>query len=84
MMSVQAHSHAYCEPRVNNAEKYLKVEVGYPSETEELLIQYAEDPDCLTDTIYAYVPSMVVTTIIAKHGGMIQGELPPGVVPIKA
>ena len=83
-MSVQAHSLAYCNPRNNNAEKYLEVEVGYPSEVEELLLKYAEDPECPTDTIYAYVPVMVVTTIIAKHGGIVQGDLPPCVIYLKA
>ncbi|MED5369002.1 MAG: hypothetical protein VX978_05865 [Pseudomonadota bacterium] len=30
-MSVQAHNGAYCSPRIDNAESYDEVEVGFPS-----------------------------------------------------
>jgi hypothetical protein len=33
-----------------------------------------------TDTVYAYVPVDIVTLVIAKHGGMVSGEVPPGVI----
>ena len=35
-MSVQANDSAYCSPRINNAERYTSVEIGFPSEKEEL------------------------------------------------
>ena len=44
-MSVQAHGGAYCSPRINNAEKYTAVEVGFPNREEPLLMDFAEDPD---------------------------------------
>ena len=28
-MSVQAHNGAYCSPRIDNAEKYTHVEIGF-------------------------------------------------------
>lgn len=83
-MSVQAHYGAYCEPRINHAPVYQKVEVGFPSAEEPLLMDYADEPFKPTATVYAYVPVHVVTTIIAKHGGMTSGSVPPGVATLRA
>jgi len=85
IMSVQAHDGAYCEPRNDNAEKYTAVEVGFPSEREELIMSWIDgfdnDP---TDTVYAYVPVTVVTDVIVKHGGIVSGEVPRGVIAVPA
>ena len=78
-MSVQAFDGAYCLPREDNAPKYSEVEIGYPSEPDSLLTPYAENPNGLTDTVYAYVPVETVFLVISKHGGMVSGEVPPGV-----
>ena len=81
-MSVQANEYAYCEPRHSDAKVYTTVEIGYPSQREELLMEYAEssyndtDP---TDTVYAYVPVALVFAVIVKHGGMVSGHLPNGI-----
>ena len=83
-MSVQAHEGGYCSPRINDAERYTAVEVGYPSREEPLLMPYCEEPECPTETVYGYVPSHVVTTVIAKHGGMVEGEVPNGVARLEA
>ena len=77
-MSVQASSTAYCSPRINGA-KYYEVEVGYPSKVEPLLIDYAEEPNKPTKTVYGYVPVNTVYLIITKHGGMTDGQVPSGV-----
>lgn len=77
-MSVQANSRAYCYPR-EKVGPYEKVEVGFPNKVEPLLLKYAENPDEPTRTVYGYVPKSVVTAVIAKHGGMISGDLPEGV-----
>ena len=71
-MSVQAHYGAYCAPRVDHTDTdyYFEVEVGFPSEREELLMEYVVDCDKPTDTIYAYVPAGVVQEVIEKHGGI--------------
>ncbi len=82
-MSVQAHDGAYCIPRTNGAEKYSQVEIGFPSQQEELIMPWCEAPDEPTDTVYGYVPVDVVTNVIVKHGGMVEGEVPPGVIPIR-
>lgn len=78
-MSVQANWGAYCEPRRDGAQAYTEVEVGYPSKAEPLLQRWIESPDRPTDTVYGYVPSTVVRSVIDKHGGMVEGEVPPGV-----
>ena len=83
-MSVQAHQGGYCTPRMDKAERYTAVEVGYPSKVEPLLMPYCEDPDDPTETVYGYVPSQIVTTVIAKHGGMVEGEVPRGVAELRA
>jgi len=67
-LSVQANYGAYCTPRSNEG-PYLAVEVGFPSASEPLLLGYAEDVDCPTDTVYPYTPITVVEAVIAKHGG---------------
>jgi hypothetical protein len=77
-MSVQASAGNYCTPRISNAKRYDTVEVGFPSSEEPLLMEYADETNW-TDTVYGFVPVQVVTNIIAKHGGMVEGEVPPGI-----
>jgi len=78
-MSVQASEFSYCEPRVTGASRYTAVEVGYPSQREELLMQWCEDAGEPTETVYGWVPSQTVALVVAKHGGVVSGELPAGV-----
>lgn len=68
-MSVQASEFHYCTPRENTG-PYVNFEVGYPSEPEELIIKYAEDPKDPTGTVYGWVPVEVIDQVIAKHGGI--------------
>jgi hypothetical protein len=75
-MSVQASDVAYSAPR-NNMGPYTAVEVGYPSSEDSILLQYAENPDHPTDSIYSWVPIETVQQCIEAHGGMVSGELPP-------
>ncbi len=84
MMSVQAHDGAYCSPRIDNAPSYDEVEVGFPSSAEPLLMQWCEDKNEPTCTVYGYVPAQVVINVIAKHGGMVEGELPAGIPALRA
>lgn len=78
-MSVQASEFSYCEPRVTGASRYTAVEVGFPSQREELLQPFAEDAEQPTETVYGWVPSQTVALVIAKHGGAVSGEVPAGV-----
>ena len=83
-MSVQAHDGAYCTPRCDGASKYTHVEVGFPSQREDMLMKFAEEPDCPTQTVYGWVPVQTVTNVLVKHGGIVDGEVPRGVAPIPA
>jgi len=83
-MSVQANEGAYCTPRIDFAANYTEVEVGFPSQKEDLLMKWAESPDSPTETVYGWVPRTVITLVVAKHGGIVDGELPPGIPYLKA
>jgi len=83
-MSVQANETAYCSPRIDNAERYTAVEVGYPSAQESLLMEWAENSNRPTDTVYGWVPTERIALVCAKHGGIVSGELPAGIPYIEA
>ena len=67
-MSVQASEYAYCSPRENRGPHY-EFEVGFPSEREPLLMEWAEQAEDPTGTVYGYVPANVIDEVIKKHGG---------------
>lgn len=69
-ISVQANESAYCQPTQNSAWPYKMVELGYPSERDDLIIDYAKNADIPTRTIYPYVPVDLVVSLIEKHGGI--------------
>ena len=83
-MSAQANHGAYCVPRVDDAPRYTQVEVGYPSHPEPLLLEWAENKDKPTDTVYPYVPVHQISLVCVKHGGIISGGLPTGIAVIEA
>ena len=68
-MSVQASEYTYCTPRINDARHYSAVEIGFPSEREEMIMNYAEDANNPTGTVYGWAPVEIVDAVIAKHGG---------------
>ena len=84
-LSVIAGAGTYCTPRPacpyggNEVSEdypgsYTEVEVGYPSERPEpwsTWVEYVEDPDRPTGTVYAYVPAEVVPDLIGLHGGEV-------------
>jgi len=75
-MSVQGSERNYCEPQ-DNAGPYEAVEIGFPNAPEPLIAGYAEEPDMPTETVYGWVPVGIVQAVIIKHGGVVEGELPP-------
>jgi len=83
-MSVQANEFAYCSPRATGSIKYTSVEVGYPSQPEPLLVEWVEDPEKPTNTVYGYVPAQRISLVCAKHGGIVSGDLPAGIPYIEA
>ena len=78
-MSVQVGYSLYSTPK-KVAKRYSAVEIGYPSDHEPLIEEYAEcytfeelDID-FTDTIYPYVPVKIVDKVLKKHGGIEMTE----------
>jgi hypothetical protein len=70
-VSVQASATHYCTPRDNEG-PYTHFELGFPSQADELIQVYAEDPSKPTDTVYPWVPLETVLTLLAKHGGRVE------------
>ena len=68
-MSVQASETHYCHPRQNRG-PYFDVEIGFPSQPEPLIMEYAEDTNDYTGMVYGYVPVSIVDAVIEKHGGL--------------
>ena len=72
-MSVQVGYSLYSTPK-KVAKRYSNVEVGFPSDHEPLIEEYAEifseDVPDYTDTVYPYVPVKVVNEVLKKHGGI--------------
>ena len=76
-MSVQVGYSLYSTPK-KIAKRYSAVEIGFPSEPEELIKEWAEflpfseedeEPD-YTDTVYPYVPVKLVDKVLKRHGGI--------------
>ena len=70
-VSVQASATHYCFPQENGLEEYKKVELGFPSAEDPLIMEYAESPETPTATVYGCVPVKVVCELIEKHGGIV-------------
>lgn len=69
-ISIQANQTAYCSPRINSADQYQEVELGYPNISDNLLEDYAEDPEGPLATVYGHVPVAIVDQLLEKHGGI--------------
>ena len=80
-MSVQVGFSLYSTPK-KVAKRYSGVEIGFPSEHESLIEEYAEtfyqedgeDVTDYTDTVYPYVPVKIVDKVLKKHGGIDMTE----------
>lgn len=71
-ISVQASECHYTSPRRNfkDAIMYDKMELGFPNKEESLILEYAENPEKPTETVYGYVPVEIINEVILKHGGL--------------
>ena len=70
-VSIQ-HSHThYCSPRIDGAQNYLSVEVGYPSEEPPEHWAKWRDGD---DDVWGYVPMEDIEEWVAAHGGITYPE----------
>ena len=79
-VSIQAGETKYSQPRSNEEGTiYSSVELGFPSQGDFIISQYAENPSAPTETVYGYVPVEDVYLLLTKHGGVVSGEVPLGV-----
>lgn len=70
-ISIQANRFAYCTPREDEG-PYSSVECGFPSDRPgSELLEYAEQKEDPTGTVYGYVPLEVVRSELLSHGGPI-------------
>ena len=75
-ISVQASEVSYCTPREDVA-AWQAVECGFPSfHPSPKLMEYCENPERPTETIYAYVPVDIVLAEIEAHGGIDPDDSP--------
>ena len=71
-MSVQGGTeYHYCSPR-EHCNYYDEVEIGFPSDKEDLIMRFAEQEETPTDTVYGYVPLEIVEAVAVKHGGVVE------------
>lgn len=79
-MSVQYHWSSYCSPRpeveekVSSSVSVLSAEIGFPSREISEIMEYAEDRENPTDTVYGYVPVRLINSVIAAAGGIVRFE----------
>lgn len=71
-ISIQASEYHYCTPR-DNYGPWSNVELGYPSQADDLIQRYAETPEDPTQTVYGYVPIETVQALIEKHNALTEG-----------
>lgn len=68
-MSVQGSQGHYCSPR-SNQDFYHSMEIGFPSQEEESILEFAEEKEIPTGTVYGWVPCELIQELIDKHGGI--------------
>ena len=61
----------YCRPR-ELCMIFESVELGFPSQVEDLIMQYIDGPEGNPlGSVYGFVPIEVVDEMVAKHGGIV-------------
>ena len=78
-VSIQASKTDYCDPRADNPEAYTSLELGFPSRSDDIIKEFAENDNALTETVYGYVPVADVYLLLTAHGGVVEGDVPQGV-----
>lgn len=70
-VSIQAHDGSYCSPRRAFAGTWTSMELGFPNaRPPEYIMEYAENGDTPTDTVYGYVPVELIQQMLDEHGGI--------------
>ena len=70
-VSIQAGQFTYSAPREDGLNNYSAIEAGFPSVAPpDSWLEYAEDVDNLTGTVYAYLPVEIAQEFIDAHDGI--------------
>lgn len=70
-ISIQASDLHYCTPQTSEkGTKYETVELGFPSDSDDIILSYAEDEEYPTGTVYPQVPVSLTDKLLEKHGGI--------------
>lgn len=72
-VSVQAGYGIRSHPQAD-ADEYTAVELGYPSQSDEEIIPYAENTNRPCETVYNFVPVEIVDKLFEKHGGIVGAD----------
>lgn len=72
-VSMQAGKGLYSSPRYD-ANYYTYVELGFPNMKDELISEYAEDPEKDPKTVYS-VPIEIADELFARHGGIVGADM---------
>jgi hypothetical protein len=81
-LSIQANKCAYCSPRIDDVDKwnhYALVEVGFITDVDGKPLTPPDEwkrysGDRFPSNVYGYVPTEMVESFIADHGGEISLE----------
>ena len=71
--SLQAGPSHYSEPKAV-ANEYEAWEIGFPSASEPLWLEWQEQGNEPTESVYGWVPNDVVNAVIQRHGGIDERE----------
>ena len=58
------------QKNIAQLESVTHFELGFPTKSDDLILEYAEDRKKPTETIYPFVPIEVVIELINKHKGI--------------
>lgn len=58
----------------DDADEYRAVELGYPSQEDDLILDYTEDVFDPCATVYNFVPIETVDELLSKHGGIVGAD----------
>lgn len=67
--SMQASVFHYCSPR-SSVGPWTSVEIGFPNKRVAAWLEYAEQKEKPTKTVYGRVPLKLVAEVVAANGGL--------------
>lgn len=70
-VSIQAGWGKYSTPRCDSYDEYSSWELGFPTDRPtDAVMEYCENPEKPTETVYGHVPTKIVIDLLSAHGGL--------------